>query len=408
MFIGFGRVYLFPSRVFLTSKINDMKKITITALLCFISMYQIEAQSPYWSLAGNNLDIYNSHSGTEGFVGVGTSSPTSSLTVSGTGNSVLHLLRIIPPASLIEVDNNSTTLISGFPFGTITTPYVANSLIVKRNWYQGLPFPMATYTDFIVTSAGKVGIGTATPANPLDVVGNATISGNVGIGTTSPSAKLDVRGNALVSGNVGIGTTSPVNPLDVVGNAKVSGITSTSGLALSNFTNYAGWANQIKFENSSGVIRHLIFDDNSGTSSATNGDLVIIPGYYGNANNILRIDGVVQIGSEQSGSGLPSAQFTNYQLSVYGQIVCQEMVVQTSSWSDTVFSNTYQLKPLNEVENYIGQNHHLPDVPDECDVMENGISLGAMNKILLQKVEELTLYTINLQKEVTDLKLKIK
>jgi hypothetical protein len=100
------------------------------------------------------------------------------------------------------------------------------------------------------------------------------------------------------------------------------------------------------------------------------------------------------------------AAFSTYQLSVYGQIAAEEVVVVTSGWMDTVFSNTYRLKPLNEVANYIAENHHLPDVPSDKDVFQKGVSLGEMNKILTQKVEELTLYTINLEKRLSELESK--
>ena len=68
-----------------------------------------------------------------------------------------------------------------------------------------------------------------------------------------------------------------------------------------------------------------------------------------------------------------------------------------------VFSDKYKLRSLKEVENYIEENNHLPDIPTADDVTE-GIALGEMNTKLLQKIEELTLYVIDLQKQVDDLK----
>ncbi len=64
---------------------------------------------------------------------------------------------------------------------------------------------------------GRVGIGTATPSQTLDVQGNTRVSGSVGIGTAAPSQSLDVVGNARVSGNVGIGTATPTYTLDTNG-----------------------------------------------------------------------------------------------------------------------------------------------------------------------------------------------
>ncbi|PKP44946.1 MAG: hypothetical protein CVT95_09970 [Bacteroidetes bacterium HGW-Bacteroidetes-12] len=60
--------------------------------------------------------------------------------------------------------------------------------------------------------------------------------------------------------------------------------------------------------------------------------------------------------------------------------------------------------PLNEVENFITENKHLPDVPSATEVKENGIDLAQMDAILLQKIEELTLYIIELKKEMNKLK----
>lgn len=73
-------------------------------------------------------------------------------------------------------------------------------------------------------------------------------------------------------------------------------------------------------------------------------------------------------------------------------------------WPDFVFSKDYELLSLYEVEQFIAENHHLPNVPSAAEVKANGIDLGEMNVILLQKVEELTLYILNLQRQIDELK----
>ncbi|WP_075602656.1 hypothetical protein [Saccharicrinis aurantiacus] len=90
-------------------------------------------------------------------------------------------------------------------------------------------------------------------------------------------------------------------------------------------------------------------------------------------------------------------------LSVNGTIRAKEIKVEASNWADYVFADDYALKPLCEVEAFITENSHLPDVPSAAVVENEGIELGEMNKILLQKVEELTLYAIQKDKEVKDL-----
>lgn len=82
-------------------------------------------------------------------------------------------------------------------------------------------------------------------------------------------------------------------------------------------------------------------------------------------------------------------------------------IAPKSSWSDFVFQSGYQLPGLSEVENFIKTNRHLPNVPSALEVAEDGYSQHDMNKVLLQKIEELTLYTIQQQKEIEELKAKL-
>ncbi len=93
----------------------------------------------------------------------------------------------------------------------------------------------------------------------------------------------------------------------------------------------------------------------------------------------------------------------NYRLSVNGKIRATAVKVYTN-WADYVFEKDYKLPSLFEVEKYIHDNGHLKDIPSGKEVEEKGIELGEMNKLLLQKIEELTLYVIELNKEITVLK----
>jgi hypothetical protein len=79
-----------------------------------------------------------------------------------------------------------------------------------------------------------------------------------------------------------------------------------------------------------------------------------------------------------------------------------------NQWSDRVFEKNYKLMPLREVAKFINQNHHLPNVPSAQEVVEKGIKMDEMVSKLLEKVEELTLYTIQQQKEIDALKKEIK
>jgi hypothetical protein len=306
-----------------------------------------------WAYATDGTDIYNTN---PGLVGVGTYAPTSTLTVSA---GILSTSSGTTPSSVIEINNNSAHESIGDELIFLETN-VANSLIVKRNSTtestSGPGGTTATTTDFVVTSSGFTGIGTATPQSALDVSGGISlgtyagtiaapangmiVSGILGVGTSTPAYKLDVTGdaritaNTIIEGSLGIGTTAPAFNLDVNGNARVSGSLAVGG--------------------------------ESPTTSPYNG----------------------------------------YKLAVNGLIVSKEVIVETGDWADKVFEKSYQLMPLTELKKYLDENHHLPDMPTECDAIDKGVNLGEMNKLLLQKVEELTLYMINQQKEIDVLKAK--
>lgn len=124
------------------------------------------------------------------------------------------------------------------------------------------------------------------------------------------------------------------------------------------------------------------------------------------ANNFLEVNGGAYFNGD---IGIGTTDTFGYKLAVNGTIGAKEIVVETTSaWPDYVFASDYELRSLDEVENYIEENQHLPDVPSAAEVEESGISLGEMNATLLQKVEELTLYIIQQQKELDALKKEVK
>ncbi len=109
-------------------------------------------------------------------------------------------------------------------------------------------------------------------------------------------------------------------------------------------------------------------------------------------------NGNVAIGTSSTTDG-----FLTYKLSVNGSMRATSVKVY-NGWADYVFEKEYSLPTLAEVEAFIQQNGHLKDIPSAATVAEEGIDLGEMNKLLLQKIEELTLYVIALNKEIETLK----
>jgi hypothetical protein len=91
-----------------------------------------------------------------------------------------------------------------------------------------------------------------------------------------------------------------------------------------------------------------------------------------------------------------------------GKITASEIEVKANVWSDNVFSDNYRIKSLSEVENFIAEFNHLPDVPSESEILENGINLGEMDAILLKKIEELMLYIIEQENRIVELENRLK
>lgn len=112
-------------------------------------------------------------------------------------------------------------------------------------------------------------------------------------------------------------------------------------------------------------------------------------------------------GRTHIGMGRPLATgiAANAMLTVDGTILAKEVRIAlstTTHWADYVFEKDYKLMPLKEVEKYIMAHKHLPEVPSSQEVEANGIEVTEISAVLLKKIEELTLYTIELQKKLDD------
>ena len=101
--------------------------------------------------------------------------------------------------------------------------------------------------------------------------------------------------------------------------------------------------------------------------------------------------------------GIGTLDTQGYKLVVNGIIRAKEIKVD-SDWADFVFKKDYKLPTLGEVKKHITEKGTLPGIPSESDVKANGVSLGEVNALLLQKIEELTLYVIKQQEEIEQLK----
>jgi hypothetical protein len=111
------------------------------------------------------------------------------------------------------------------------------------------------------------------------------------------------------------------------------------------------------------------------------------------------------------GTGVTIPAGSTYKMAIGGGILTEKVRVATNGttfWADFVFDKNYKLRPLSEVETYIKSNNHLPEIPSTADVTKNGIDLAETQALLLQKVEELTLYVIEQNKKIAKLEGKVR
>ena len=107
------------------------------------------------------------------------------------------------------------------------------------------------------------------------------------------------------------------------------------------------------------------------------------------------------------GNNTTNIASNDYRLFVQTGILTERVRVavrNSGDWADYVFDKTYKLPTLKSVESFISKNKHLPDVPSAATVQAEGIDLAKMDAVLLKKIEELTLYMIDLNKSVQTLK----
>jgi hypothetical protein len=115
--------------------------------------------------------------------------------------------------------------------------------------------------------------------------------------------------------------------------------------------------------------------------------------FFNNAGKIL-------IGPTPNNSGA-----TGYLVSIGGKVIAEEVLVQLkANWPDYVFEKNYLLPALPAVKKYIDENKHLPGIPAASEIEKNGLLLGDMQKKMMEKIEQLTLYVIDLQNQITQLK----
>jgi len=102
----------------------------------------------------------------------------------------------------------------------------------------------------------------------------------------------------------------------------------------------------------------------------------------------------------------PIGTNADWSLAVNGKIVARSLIITMSTWADYVFAPNYKLPNLYDVEKYYLANKHLPEIPSEKEIIENGVDVAEMNKLLLKKIEELTILMVQQEKRINALETK--
>jgi hypothetical protein len=405
--------------------------------------------------SGATLGLFFKVAGVEGIrilesgnVGIGTSNPGSRIDVNSTNETIAKFSN-----SYAEIE-----------FGSSGYDSRSNARIRNVKANKGLEISTNNKASQIYLSPnGRVGIGTNNPKAILDISNThdntvpflkftdasdtvvITKSGRIGIGTQSPTAKLEVRGknpddiliasfsNAANTSNLEIITEDSATIIRNSGSFDASIIVET-GVAYKLLDPICGvnWG-LYKFDSgrlAMGVAKpksmlHLysvscehdpLYETNIHHSIArfesfnTEIEINSENNDYGKIRNLRKDKGLElstnnndgQLYLNPNGSvGVGTIKTFDYKLAVNGTIGCKEVIIESdSNWPDYVFDENYKLMSLHELESYIKEHKHLPNIISAEEVKENGINVGNLGHSLLEKLEELTLHVIRQQKHI--------
>lgn len=354
----------------------------------------------------------------DGNVGIGISSPLYKLDVDGTAHSNAGFR--IGSVGLGQLPNTS-----GFDFLTCnaygTNPFVlcminptgvygqAIDMWGGLNSHGLIGYAKDNPEHFIISAnpitAAKPSIKFRTGGSWID--DNSTQmtihgNGNIGIGTVAPTKKLHVVGESAFDGNLIIG-----DPQIAANNKNISiRFDKTNEQTIINSANWtAGYRSILinpdgtseNFGLGVGVTTVQARFHVKGASSTSGSTTLHAVNSSGTSLLFVRDDGNIGVGTTT-----PQAKF-----SVNGDVYSKKIKVTQTGWPDFVFSEKYTLMPLKELEKFIQAHNHLPGISSSKEVETEGLDVGGMQALQMQKIEELTLYIIELNKKIDELSKKV-
>ncbi len=222
-----------------------------------------------------------------------------------------------------------------------------------------------------------------------------TTDGKIGIGTITPLQKLQLESGTLLINNNNTSTPDLIIKRTSIGEPIYHPSISMEEYWSDGEDNFYNKCN-IKFHEGAFRFNVQPFGDPGYTEVfLLNKNLTII-------RNDLLVEGTTAMSASndlEKVFKITSNGIINFQVLGDGHVYAREVEVTMNNFPDYVFDKNYNLKPLSEVEAYINTNKHLPGVPTATEVEANGLKLGDMNKVIVEKIEELTLYVIDLQKQ---------
>jgi hypothetical protein len=300
----------------------------------------------------------------QGKVGIGINTPASKLDIQGSTN-LSHFY---------YGTNEDTYIRGGKATSNVIIGDVGNNIGIKT----AFPFYDLTFKSELGDKISFWGGETSTTTNHYGIGMQGgqlqffvpTNSDNLVFGTGRSESFIE-RMRINGGGNVGIGTNNPLNKLQVNTTGNSSGIVHQNnvGISVGTYIGFnAGWYGT--FSN-----HPLSFFVNNGNPAVT-----------------ITTSEQLQVGGTATPAG--------FKMSVDGKLICTELEVKVTPWADYVFDKNYKLKPLEEVESFIEKNHHLPNIPKAKDIENQSLALGNMAKLQMEKIEELTLYVIEINKRL--------